>query len=211
MQRRILAGKSAGKHVAVHFIGRDVNKPLDAQLSGELQQDECARHIRVNSGRGLINAAVHVRFGGKMDHGVGAAHRFFGRIRIANTSFYEGIIRVGRNRFQICQVAGVCQFVVIDDLVTLAEGKDMPDEIRADKSGAAGDKELHRNASFVAISCASRSCGRRDAAARHSFLGDNSAAGTRNQGVHQAKINVLIFLPGISFDEFPRVPNQLLP
>src|ERR1700680_2176101 len=61
-----------------------------------------------------------------------------------------------RNRFQIRQVSGVRQFVVVDDLVSLVEGEDVPDEIGTDKSGAAGNKDFHRPISFGATRCGSR-------------------------------------------------------
>src|SRR5216683_579074 len=61
------------------------------------------------------------------------------------------------NRFQIREVSGVRQFVVVDDLVSLVEGEDVADEIGTDKSGAAGYKDFHRPVSFGATSCDSRS------------------------------------------------------
>src|SRR6266851_4701492 len=61
------------------------------------------------------------------------------------------------NRFQIREVSGVRQFVVVNDLVSLVEGEDVADEIGTDKSGAAGYKDFHRPVSFGATSCASRS------------------------------------------------------
>ncbi len=64
-----------------------------------------------------------------------------------------------RNGFQIRQISGVCQFVEVDDLVILVEGEDVPDEIGADKSGAAGNKDFHRPVSFGATNCGSRSWG----------------------------------------------------
>jgi hypothetical protein len=58
---------------------------------------------------------------------------------------------MARKRLQVCEVSGVRQFVIVDDLVSVVKRKNMPDEIGTDKTGAASYKDFHRSVSFSAI------------------------------------------------------------
>ena len=89
LQRRIFVGKAPGRHVAIDFVGRNMHETLDAQLARHLQQDECSGNVRLNDGRGFVDAAVDVRLGGKMDHRVATAHRRFDGGSVADISLDE--------------------------------------------------------------------------------------------------------------------------
>ena len=77
-------------------------------------------------GRRFVDAAVHVGFGGKMNDGVAAGHGRFDGGSIADIALDEGVLGIVRDRFQIGEISGVGQLVVIDDANSLwrAPGRD---------------------------------------------------------------------------------------
>jgi len=80
----------------------------------------------------------------QMHHGVGAVAREDVRKtrRVADVQMDESVARILRHGRQGFQIAGVSQLVEVDDRVA-AVADQVPDQGRADESGAAGDEDLH--------------------------------------------------------------------
>ena len=85
-----------------------------------------------------VNAAVDVRFSGKIDDGAGFVFGKKARYQrsIADVATYEDVTWVALQAGEILEIAGVGEFVEIDDgLIGLIQP--VENEIAADKSGTA--------------------------------------------------------------------------
>src|SRR5580704_8488419 len=82
-----------------------------------------------------------------MHDGVASGHRILDRIRITNIALNEGIAGILCDGFQVRQVPGVGEFVVVHDGVFLARRQYHTNEIRADETCAAGNKDFHARTS----------------------------------------------------------------
>jgi len=56
--------------------------------------DKGSRHVGLDDGRRLVDAAIDVRFGGKMYDRIATPHRFFYRDAVANVAPYKRITRI---------------------------------------------------------------------------------------------------------------------
>ncbi len=80
---------------------------LHLELTRHVQQDGRSGDIGFNHWSRLINAAVHVGFGGKMNDGVAALHDRLDRRSAADISFDKGVFRMFRNVCKIRQVSRI--------------------------------------------------------------------------------------------------------
>ena len=89
-----------------------------------------------------MNRPVDVRFDSKVDHGARLVLReeLFYQSTISNIAADENVARVAGQRLMVLQVSRVGQLVEVDDAVFLG-GNPIEDEVGADKSGSAGDKD----------------------------------------------------------------------
>jgi len=94
---------------------------------------------------GAVNGAVDVALGRKIDHGARLVLEQQGghQRRVAKIAFYKDMAIVTVQRGQVLQIAGVGEFVEVDDqLIRL--GQPVEHKIAANKTGAAGDEDTHR-------------------------------------------------------------------
>src|SRR5277367_642249 len=140
MHGSVFVGKRAGRHIAVDFISGDVDELGERQFLGGLQQNEGAGDVGLDSGGGLVDAAIDVGFGSEMDDGIAAGHGGFDAVRVANVALNEGIAGVLGDGHEIGQVASVGELVVVDDSVGLPRRQDQANEVGADKTSATSDE-----------------------------------------------------------------------
>ena len=92
-----------------------------------------------------MDAAVDVRFGGKIDDGAGLVlgEQFGDEVEVADVALDEDVARITLQGGEVLEVAGVGQRVEVDDrFIRLRQP--VEDEIAADEAGAAGDENhLH--------------------------------------------------------------------
>ena len=102
----------------VHLVGRDVIEELALPLPvpvvlGGLKHGQGAEHIGPREGEGVLDGAVHVAFGSKVDNAVDAvflkdsAHR----LEVADVGSHEHVVRGLLDVLQVGQVARVGQLV----------------------------------------------------------------------------------------------------
>ena len=102
----------------VHLVGRDVVEELALPLPvpvvlGGLKHGQGAEHIGPREGEGVLDGAVHVAFGSKVDNAVDAvflkdsAHR----LEVADVGSHEHVVRGLLDVLQVGQVARVGQLV----------------------------------------------------------------------------------------------------
>ena len=90
-----------------------------------------------------MDAAVDVRFGGKIDDGAGLVlgKQFGDEVEVADVALDENVAGIATQAGEILEVAGVGQRVEVDDrLVGLRQP--VEDEIAADETGTAGDEDI---------------------------------------------------------------------
>ena len=116
-----------------------------AQVSAHgFEQAEGADDVGLNEVFGAVNGAVHMAFGGKVQHGAGAVlgQQAIHQVAIAQVAMHKGVAGVALQPGEIFQVARIGQFVEVDDgLIGL--GAPVEHEVGANKTGAAG-KENHK-------------------------------------------------------------------
>src|SRR3954468_9891281 len=101
-----------------------------------IQQYAGADHVRVNEITGIIDAAVDVRFGGKIDHGIKLVlgEQRVHLIGIRDVRF-EKLVAVPvflDHAIKVRQVTGVSQNIDIGDQRRFIMLKDISDEVAAD-------------------------------------------------------------------------------
>src|ERR1700737_641098 len=136
-----------------------MHEALDLQRARHLQHNKSSSYISLDDRRGLINTSIHMRFSGEVNDRRAAFHSLRNGSSITNISPNERIIGMIRYGFEICQVSGVGQLVIIYDLVSFIQGEHMADKIRSYESGASGYKNFHRAISWRAPVCAGRFSG----------------------------------------------------
>src|SRR5581483_8327891 len=138
-----------GPERAVNFVGRNMEKPESlfffARHSGPVspcffQQAKGSVHVCADEVVGTVDGTVHVALRRKMNNGDRTmGQKYFGNLlAIAHVSMNEGISLIGRNRRQVCGIAGIGELVKIDDVRGLAR-KPLQNKIRTDESDAPYD------------------------------------------------------------------------
>jgi len=141
----------------VNLIGGYVIKP--ARLSvhrpiqrlpiglGGIKHGQCPHYVRACESERILYAPVHMSLGGQM---YDAVYTVFGNdpahcLQIAYIRLDEGIIRTILHLLEIGQIAGISQFVEIDDMVFRIFPDKMNDQVAAYETGAPGNQ----NGSFA--------------------------------------------------------------
>ncbi len=135
----------------IHFVGTDVveafafvalRQALPIEL-GSLEEREGAHDVGLSEGEGVLDAAVHVALSGKVDNAVDmlALHEGVDGVKIANVGTDEGVVGLILDVLQVGEVAGVCQFVDIDDVILGVFVHEKTDDVAADEARSASDDD----------------------------------------------------------------------
>ena len=83
-------------------------------------------------------------FGGQVDHSVDIvlAEHFADGVVVADVGLDEGVVRSIFDVSQVGQIAGIGQFIEIDDPIVGIFVYEEPHHMRADESGAAGNEDV---------------------------------------------------------------------
>ena len=87
-------------------------------MPAKFDQASRALDIRTNERRGIENRAIHVRFGGKVHNGIKSAPReqVLQLTGIGNVAAHKLVARVPGHFFQVPEISGVREEVVIHDV-----------------------------------------------------------------------------------------------
>ena len=110
---------------AIDLIGGNVQETefifgrifeLTVEGTHRLQQTEGSDDIGLNEVFRAVNAAVHMRFGGKIDHRARLVlgPQLAGQFEIADVALYEDMAGVALQRSEVFPVAGVSQHIQVD-------------------------------------------------------------------------------------------------
>ncbi len=80
---------------------------------------------------------------GEVDHHITAGHRLLHIRGMADIAFDELVERIFLYILQVRQIARVGEFIEVDDFPVRPRMDEVMNEIRADKSRAAGDEYFH--------------------------------------------------------------------
>ena len=133
----------------VDFVGADVVEELALPPLGErrpirlcgLQQGEGAHDVGAGEGEGVRNAAVHVALGGKVDDAIDMLlfHEVEYALEVADVHLDKAVVRRILNVPQVGKVAGIGEFVYIDDSVFGVFVDEEAHDMAANEARSAGD------------------------------------------------------------------------
>ena len=133
---------------AVHLVGRDVVEALPFVFLRErfpielscLKERQGAHYVGAREGERVFDTPVHVALGGKMDDAVHLflLHKGVEAFEVADVHLDELVVRLVLYVLEVFQVAGVGQFVKVDDLVLGIFVDKQADNVTADESGTSG-------------------------------------------------------------------------
>src|SRR5262249_19535520 len=107
MNRRVFIGKSALRDIAIHFIGRNMDKTVYAQLARNLEKNKGSSDIGCDGGIRFVNAAIDMGLGREMNNRVTALHRSFNGERVTDIPFDETVVRVASGGREIYRIPSI--------------------------------------------------------------------------------------------------------
>ncbi len=138
---------------AVDLVGGDVVEALALELLrqglpvalGGLQEAEGTHHVGLCEGEGVLDAAVHMALGGEVDDAVDVfvLHQFVDTVEVADVHLDELVVGLALDVLEVGQVAGVGQFVEVDDFILGVLVDKEPYHMASDETGSAGDDDVH--------------------------------------------------------------------
>jgi hypothetical protein len=148
LDRRLLGEPPRFTERPVHFVGRDLDKPLDAVAPGAIEQDTGPNHIGVDEILGIVDAAVDVRFSGEIHDRVKrlAGHERVHLVGVRDIGF-EKIVTLAMflgDSVQVREISGVREDIDISHRSRLVMFQNIPNKVAPDEATATGHQYAHR-------------------------------------------------------------------
>ena len=140
-------------------------------LLGALQQVDGAHHVALHKNFGVLDGAVHMALGGKVDDVVEIVlcKQALHQLLVADIALHEHMAGVALHVLQVFQIACVGQLIQIDQQDLRVFFEHIVHKVGTDKTGAAGDQiGFHRSVSLFIYLLFPPDCGRAAARARSS-------------------------------------------
>ena len=126
-----------------------MQKPRHLKFAGDVQQHLRAQDVGSNEGAGIVDTAVDVALGGKIDDsGDSAANRDPDRLSVADVPFDEAVTRIALDLFEVCQVTRVSEQIEIDNARVGIGLQQIANEIAADEAATAGHQHGKHSGPF---------------------------------------------------------------
>ena len=111
---------------------------------GGLKQAERTHHVCVGEGERVLDGTVYMTLCSQMDDAVHMVllHQCLDGIAVADVSLYKRVVGLIFYIFEVGQVAGISQFVEIDDMVVGVFVDKESDYMTADEAGSAGNDDI---------------------------------------------------------------------
>ena len=133
----------------VNFVGRNMVETLARKTavpteSRGLKETQRAKDIGLGKRERILDGAVDMALGGKVDHPVDhiVPEDLEDRVEVADVSLHEDVVGGVFNIFEIGKVARIGQFVEVDDAVVRILVDEPADNMVADEAGTAGNKNV---------------------------------------------------------------------
>ena len=132
------------RQVAVHFVGRDLMETTEAVEAARIEEYAGPHDVRLKEDARVGDGAVHVALCGEVHHHVGffVFKQLVNEFSVCNVSAHEGEARFIPDGCKRLEVPRIGELVQAEDLV-VRMGQLVIDEIAPDKSGSAGNDDLH--------------------------------------------------------------------
>ena len=127
---------------AVDLIGADVQETRHAVLPAGLHHAPCAFDVGAHKRGAVLDAPVHVAFGGKVHYRVATRRDFIYR-GIANVQSHKLESRIPCRAVEVSQIARVRQFIGNDNARIRVFRQHVMNKIRPDEARSAGDENFH--------------------------------------------------------------------
>ena len=140
-------------------------------LLGALQQVDGAHHVALHKDLGVLDGAVHMALGGKVDDVVKIVlcKQALHQLLVADIALHEHMAGVALHVLQVFQIARVGQLIQIDQQDLRVFFEHIVHKVGTDKTGTAGDQiGFHRSVSLFIYLLLFPDCGRAAARARSS-------------------------------------------
>lgn len=144
-ERRFHAFRCSYFQSPINFVRGDVIEPVPCGNvvllpfdSGGLQERKRPHHVGLCKGERILDAAVHVAFRGQVDDAVHVIllHHATHAIEVADVHSDEAVVGAVLYVLEIGQVAGVSEFVKVDDVVFGVFVDKEAHHVRSDESRA---------------------------------------------------------------------------
>jgi hypothetical protein len=111
-------------------------RPISSRL---LQQAEGAIHIGTHKIVRPMDGTVHMTLGREVHDGTrtAASQKIAHQFSVSDVSMYEGVPRIGRNRYQIAEIPGVGKLVKIHHRSSIGR-EPLQNEVGTNKAGSSG-------------------------------------------------------------------------
>ena len=117
-----------------------MNRLQVRRLARGFEQDERSEHVGGDEFAGAQNRPVDVRLGREVDDDVGVANERGRDAGVRDVAAHEGVPRIVDDVVQRLEPAGIGQLIERRDVPVGVRLECVPDEVRADEPGAAGDE-----------------------------------------------------------------------
>ena len=148
---------------SVDLVGRDVIEALALVLLGKalpiefrgLEQRERAHHVGLCENEGVLDATVHMALSCQVDDAIDLflLHQAVEGVEIADVHLHELIVGLLLDVLQVGQIAGVGEFVEVDDVVVGILVHEMAHHVAPDKACAAGNYYIALHTIISSLSC----------------------------------------------------------
>ena len=140
-------------------------------LLGALQQVDGAHHVALHKDLRILDGAVHMALGGKVDDVVEIVlcKQALHQLLVADIALHEHMAGVALHVLQVFQIARIGQLIQIDQQDLRVFFEHIVHKVGTDKTGTAGDQiGFHRSVSLFIYLLLFPDCGRAAARARSS-------------------------------------------
>src|SRR5262245_836383 len=149
IQYGVFSETHARSSAPVNFVRADMHKALRPEFASRFEKTHHASHIGVQEGRGVFDAAIHVRFGGEVDDGVKAScENALDPFSVGDIAADQGITRIFREIAETFGIARIGQLVEVHDFNASLRRQEMPNEIGTYKASPAGNQKLQLTSPF---------------------------------------------------------------
>ena len=137
--------RSVERQIAVDFVGRNLMVARDAVLAAGVEQDARADDVCLEKNFRVLDGAVDVALGGKVDDDVRVLglEEVIDGLAVGDVGADECEVFVLLRSFERLEVAGIGELVKADQTVFRVVLEFVVNEVATDKTGAAGNDDGH--------------------------------------------------------------------
>lgn len=136
----------------IHLVGADVIETLAVIALGQrlpvelgsLQEGQSAHHIGAGKGEGVLDTTVNMALGSQVNDTVDLIlhHESLHQVEVANVAFHKCVVEAVFNIVQVGKVAGIGEFVEVDNAILWIFVDKESHHMRPYKAGPTGNDDI---------------------------------------------------------------------